>query len=246
MRLALLALLALKPVPVPAQEGDRFVWAQLRQGGSWDPYPGVHEEILRFVSSVTSVLAAPERKALALKDPELFSYPFLVLAGRSEPPALDEEEVGRLRNYLTSGGFLWIEDSSGQRSSSFDRWVRGTLKRVFPDSDMAPLGPEHVVHKTFFLLRGAGGRVLVSGALEGIDWGGRTAVLYSRNDILGAWAKDALGKPLYECSPGGETQRMNARKAALNIILYSLTGSYKTDAVHQPFILEKMRLGLPP
>ena len=32
-----------------------------------------------------------------------------------------------------------------------------------------------------------------------------------------------------------------ARKLTLNIVMYALTGSYKADAVHQPFILQKMR-----
>ena len=228
------------------QESDRFVWAQLRYEGSWDPYPGVHGEVLRFLQQVTSVLAVPERRALTLHDPELFASPFLVLAGRTVPPSLEDSEIHRLRDYLTSGGFLWIEDVSGQKTSLFDRWVRQTLRLVFPDSDLTPLGPDHVLYKTFFLMRAVGGRTMVSGSLEGVDWGGRTAVVYSRNDLLGAWAKDALGKPLYECAPGGEAQRMNARKLTLNIVMYSLTGSYKADAVHQPFILEKMRSGVVP
>ena len=86
---------------------------------------------------------------------------------------------------------------------------------------------------------------MISGSVAGVDWAGKTVVLYSQNDLLGAWAKDPLGKYLYECVPGGEVQRMEARKLTLNIIMYSLTGSYKADAVHQPFILQKMRLGQP-
>ena len=228
------------------QEGDRFVWAQVRYDGAWDPYPGVHSEVLQFVNTVTSILTVPERRALSLKDPALFATPFLVLSGRETPPPLDEEELRRLRDYLVSGGFLWIEDASGQRSSAFDAWVRRTLRLIFPESDLTPVPAGHVLHRTFFLLRGVGGRLMVSGSVEGIDWGGRLAVVYSRNDVLGAWAKDALGKPLYECAPGGEAQRLAARKLTLNIIMYALTGSYKSDAVHQPFLLEKMRLGLPP
>jgi hypothetical protein len=69
--------------------------------------------------------------------------------------------------------------------------------------------------------------------------------VYTRNDVLGAWAKDPLGHYLYDCAPGGDAQRMAARKLALNIVIYALTGSYKADAVHQPFLLEKMRQGQP-
>lgn len=114
-----------------------------------------------------------------------------------------------------------------------------------PDSELKPLSPDHVVFRTFFLMRKPGGRVLVSGSVEGVDWGGKTVVVYTRNDLLGAWAKDPLGRELYECSPGGDAQRMQAKKMTLNIVLFALTGTYKTDAVHQPYILEKMRMGQP-
>ena len=54
-----------------------------------------------------------------------------------------------------------------------------------------------------------------------------------------------LGRPLLPCLPGGEPQRHNARKLTLDILMYSLTGSYKSDAVHQPYLLQKMRQGIP-
>lgn len=168
------------------------------------------------------------------------------MAGTQALDTLGDDELTRLRAYLTSGGFLWIEDVSGLKTGAFDRWVRRTLHLVFPDSDLRPLAAGHVVHKTFFLMRDLGGRVAVSKSLEGVDWGGRTVVLYSRNDVLGAWAKDALGKPLFDCVPGGEAQRADAKKLALNIVMYALTSNYKSDAVHQPFLLEKMRSGTAP
>ncbi len=231
--------------PSSAQVGDRFQFAQLRYTGAWNPYPTVHREILGFITNVTSVIVAPETRTLTLKNPELFSTPMLLLSGKQAPPEFDEEEIALLRDYLTSGGFLWIEDASGSSASEFDPWVRATLARVLPDSDLKPLPQRHVLFRTFFLLRRIGGRVLVSGSVEGVDWAGKTVVVYSRNDLLGAWAKDPLGKYLYECVPGGEVQRMEARKLTLNIVMYALTGSYKADAVHQPFILQKMRLGQP-
>jgi len=227
------------------QDGDKFAWSQVRYTGAWDPYPGVYKDVLDFVTSVTSVLVLPERRDVALSDPRLFSVPFLVLGGKQAPPDLSEVELGRLRDYLSSGGFLWIDDASGTASSPFDKWVRRTLALALPDSDLKPLPPDHVVFKTFFLMRKPGGRVLVSGAVEGIDWGGKTVVVYTRNDLLGAWAKDPLGRDLYDCLPGGEAQRMQARKMTLNIVMFALTGTYKADAVHQPYILEKMRMGQP-
>ena len=243
---AALLLLAFCSAPSRAQEGDKFAWTQWKYDGDWDPYPSAHAEVLSSLVKATSVLVARDRRSIRLDDPALFSSPFLMITGRQAPPNLSDQELRRLRDYLVSGGFLWIEDASGLRSSSFDAWTRRTLKSVFPDSDLVPLSSDHVIYKTFFLLRGVGGRTMVENSLEGVDWSGRTAVLYSRNDILGALVKDPLGRPLYECTPGGEAQRVRAQKLALNIVMYALTGNYKADAVHQPFLLQKMRLGLPP
>ena len=223
-----------------AQTGDLFVWSQLRHEGAWDPYPGVHGEVQRWVAEVTSVLSAPQRREISLSDPELFSSPFLVLAGKGAPPAFDDASVGRLRDYLTSGGFLWIDDSSGLPAGGFDRRVRETLSRALPDAELKSLPAEHVLFKTFFLIRRVGGRVKVASSVEGVEWGGRLAVVYTRNDMLGAWARDPLGNWLQACVPGGEAQRMDARKLTLNIVMYALTGNYKADQVHVPAILERL------
>lgn len=239
------ALLLALALPAAGQEGDKFVWTQLKYEGAWDPNPNAHVEALQFLGTVTSVLSVPERQVITLASPELFTSPFLLLAGKQAPPPLSDSEVRRLRDYLTAGGFLWIEDASGQRTSPFDAWVRKTLRHVFPDVELGPLPPDHVVHKTFFLLRSVNGRTNASSALEGLAWGGRTVVVYSRNDALGALAKDALGNFLYPCTPGGESQRLNARKLVLNLVMYALTGNYKSDAVHQPYLLQKMRSGMP-
>lgn len=241
---ALLLVVALG-APARAQQGDRLVWTQLKLGEGSDPYPTAHAEALNQLATVTSVLTFADKRLIAPKDPQLFYSPFVVLAGRVAPPELDDEDARRLRSYLTAGGVLWIEDASGSAESAFDRWVRRTLPRILPESELAPLPADHVIYRTFYLLRGPAGRAMVRGSLEGVAWAGRTAVIYSRNDLLGTWPRDALGKPLYPCVPGGEPQRYNAQKLTLNLLMYALTGSYKADAVHQPYLLQKMRSGVP-
>ncbi|MHB2025778.1 MAG: DUF4159 domain-containing protein [Elusimicrobiota bacterium] len=231
--------------PSAAQQGDRFTWTQLKLGQTWDPYPGIEGPVLDYVARLTSILVFPKRRILTLDDPKLFSSPMVILAGRVAPPHLSAEQSSRLRDYLSSGGFLWIEDVSGSSVSSFDQWVHRMIPEVLNGTRLENLKPDHVIYKTFFLLRGPSGRVMVEPTLEGARWDGRTAVIYSRNDILGAWALDPLGRPLYPCAPGGEAQRIQAQKLALNIILFSLTGTYKDDAVHQPYLLMKMRSGIP-
>jgi len=40
--------------------------------------------------------------------------------------------------------------------------------------------------------------------------------------------------------PGGEQQREMARRFGVNLVMYALTGNYKSDQVHVPFILERL------
>ncbi|MBI4051489.1 MAG: DUF4159 domain-containing protein [Elusimicrobia bacterium] len=229
----------LSPLSAEETEASRITWTELRIGEIQPP--AIYPEIFPFLRQTTSLHLDPQPRVLTLRDDRLFSAPFLVLRTDSALPELEDGDIYRLRAYLISGGFLWIEDTSGQKISSFDRWVKKTLGKVFPDTDLQTIPSQHVLFKTFYLIRSLGGRVMVQPSLQGILWGRRLAVLYSRNDILGAWRKDHLGHFLFPCVPRGEAQRWDAQKLTVNILFYALTGSYKEDAVHQPFLLEKLR-----
>lgn len=227
---------------VALAQGSRFVWTQLQLAGA-DPYPAAWAEIAAYLAGTTSIPLEAKRRLVTPADPLLFASPFLVLAAKDAPPELSEAAAAALRRYLGAGGFLWIEDASGLKASPFDRWVRRELAKVLPESPLEVLSSTHAVFRSFYLLRAIGGRVLVQPALEGVALQGRTAVIYSRNDLAGSWLKDSLGNFLFPCVPGGEPQRHEARKLTVNVILYALTGTYKLDAVHQPFILQKLRGG---
>ena len=60
------------------------------------------------------------------------------------------------------------------------------------------------------------------------------------NDWAGAWAVDDQGRPAFPCVPGGEPQREMAMRFGVNLVMYVLTGNYKTDQVHVPAILERL------
>jgi hypothetical protein len=196
---------------------------------------------LRRLTEVTSVRADPERRAISLDDPALFSSPFLYLAGGAAPPDLTDAQLRRLRQYLAGGGFLWIEDTTGGPRAAFDRWARRTIALVLPGAELQDLPDGHVIDRTFFLLRRPQGCARVAEPLEGASSGERVAVLYSRDNALAAWADDALGRPLAEC--GTPRQRELAERLTLNVLMYAMTGSYKADAVHQAMILQKLGEG---
>jgi hypothetical protein len=240
---ALWTVLAAEALHSEREPGNRFILAQLKTGpdsSRWDPYPLAAKDILSFLQQTTSVKTVPERRILSLRDPALFESPFLLYSGAGTC-SFSKEEREILKRYLAGGGFLFAEDRAGEKGGSFDHSFRKELKQIFQDENLGIIPREHAVYRSFYLLRTVAGRKLTNHYLEGVEIDGRMAVVYSQNDIFGAWAKDLFGNFLYPCDPGGEAQRWESQKLMMNVILYSLTGSYKTDQIHLPFIEQKLR-----
>ena len=229
-------------LPDAGIDDDRFVFAQLRtRGGEWDPNPLAHRALVNEVMARTSVEASRERKILTPGSREIFSHPFLYLAGTDAFEPFTEPERDNLRLFLEGGGVIFAEDSTGHIGADFDEAFRKEMKRIFPKREMRRLPSDHTVYRSFYLVRQIGGRRIVHPYLEGIRIGDVTPVLYCQNDLGGAWEKDPAGNWVNDCEPGGEAQRRDAFKLGVNIVLYALTANYKQDKIHLPFI--KRRVG---
>ena len=51
---------------------------------------------------------------------------------------------------------------------------------------------------------------------------------------------DDSGRAMFPVVPGGERQREMAYRFGVNVVMYVLTGNYKSDQVHVPAILERL------
>lgn len=219
----------------------RFAFAQLRYpGGDWDPHPAAPAQFIREIERMTSVEVEPERREVAIADSQLFSHPFLYVTGDREFTPFSELEVERLRTWIESGGTLVADDAAGTPGYGFDASFRRELARVEPAVRLERLSAEHTVFKSFFLVRTVAGARVVSPFLEGLTIQGRTAVIYSPNDLLGAFARDPLGRWVDPCAPGGERQRRLAFHLGVNIVMYALCGDYKQDRIHMPFLRQRI------
>ncbi len=223
-----------------APAGD-FALAELDLGRDCGLPEGGWKEALSFIRYNTSVEPDGEVPRVRPGDPLLPYRPFLVLSCSKAPPALSYGEIAALRLYIAGGGTLLLNNSSGARRGSFEAWAGRLAGLLIPGSSLEPLGPGHPLFKSFFMARGRGGRFDVQAAPEAAFYADRAAIIYSANDLAGIWPVYSSGIPVYPCLPGGEAQRTEGRRLFLNVVMYALTGSYKEDAVHQPFLIEKMR-----
>ena len=66
-------------------------------------------------------------------------------------------------------------------------------------------------------------------------------IVITSNDLAAAWAvRRRSGRPLYPLIPGGPRQRELALRGGVNLVMYTLTGSYKADQVHAKDLLERL------
>ncbi len=235
--------LCFRPDTLLASSFPHFFFSQVKyRGGDWDPNPQYIEPIIEELELRTSIEAMKERRITSLSDPNLFFYPFLYMAGKYEFDPFTPKERDVLRRFLSFGGFLFVEDTMGAKGFGFDRAFREEMKQVFPKQEMKRLPVDHSIYQSFYLNGTVAGRQKINPYLEGITIDNWTPVIYSQNDLSGAWARDKLGKWVNECVPGGEAQRVAAFKLGINIIVYSLTSDYKKDLVHHPFIKKRQNL----
>ncbi len=232
-----IALLPRRAVALP--ETSKLVIGQLEHGGRWNPRPSALRRLQWELAQRTSIETGPDAVPVRAGRPGLHRYPFLYLAGDGPLPPFPEPDVAALRRHLQYGGFMLVDAADGSDGSGFDASVRRELARILPASPLLRIGRDHVLYKSFYLLDHQGGRIASKPWLEAQVVDGRLAVVYSQNDLGGAWARGQLGDWEYACTPGGEAQRETAFRLGVNIAMYALCTDYKDDAVHLPFILRR-------
>lgn len=207
-------------------------------GGNPRPRETAPRRLAWEVRKRTSVDTRLEPSRARLDDPRIFDTPFLYWAGDAAFPPLSDAEITGLRRFLGFGGFVLVDDAAPE-TAGFDGSIRRELARAMPDRPLAPLTRDHTIFRSFYLLERPEGRVAGPDRFEGISIGDRVALVYSRHDLGGAWARDNLGSWEHPVVPGGDAQRERAIRLGVNLVLYALCLDYKDDQVHAPFIMRR-------
>ncbi|WP_119459188.1 DUF4159 domain-containing protein [Rhodospirillaceae bacterium SYSU D60014] len=180
---------------------------------------------------------------------ELAFFPLLYWPIAPEQAMLSDTAMHRLNSYLKNGGIILFDTRDQNAGGSLGVVGAGTaqLRDLVQGLDIPPLIPvptEHVLTKAFYLMqefpgRWAGGGLWVEDGDDSVN-DGVSSVIIGGNDWAGAWAVDDTGRPMFPVVPGGERQREMAYRFGVNLVMYALTGNYKSDQVHVPAILERL------
>ena len=190
---------------------------------------------------------------------EVAFFPILYWPVLATARPLPESALTKIDAYMKQGGMIIFDTKDYGQGLPTGMSLRGEgtpLQRLLGNLDIPRLEPvpeQHVLTKSFYLLRSFpgrwdGGQLWVQAEAPSDSEQGRQArrvdgvssILITSNDFASAWALDDRNQPLYPVVPGGERQREMAFRTGVNIVMYALTGNYKTDQVHVPAILERL------
>ncbi|MGI9452578.1 MAG: DUF4159 domain-containing protein, partial [Geminicoccaceae bacterium] len=181
---------------------------------------------------------------------ELDLYPLLYWPIPQNHPDISADERKRVDTYLRQGGMILFDTSDagsmipGQRSpGAGERRLRDLLNGVnLPPLEQVP--EDHTLTRSFYLLQDFPGRwtgrpVWVDRPEASVN-DGVSSVIIGSHGWAQAWAIDNFTMPMFPVIPGGERQRELANRFGVNLVMYALTGNYKTDQVHIPALLERL------
>lgn len=191
-----------------------------------------------------------EPAAPASVDPEtddLTVYQFLYwpIAAGAETPS--EAAAANIEAYMRFGGLLVFDTRDDERAvGGAQTPERAALQAILRRLDLpalAPVPPDHVLTRSFYLLPDLPGRMIAGPVWVQARDGPNdsvTPIIIGGRDWAGAWASDGAARPLYPMAAGGERAREIAYRAGINMVMVALTGNYKSDQVHTPILLERL------
>jgi hypothetical protein len=268
----ILSALMAAPQPSRAENSDDFAiqaTLQTRLAYVVTGNADVDSIVKAGMAGLTLFLA--QRTALEAGDPvgvdpahdELAFFPLIywpVMPGAAKPP---QDAINRIDAYMKQGGTVLFDTRDAIEAPPGDGGASQTpgmlaLRDLLSSLDVPELEPvprEHVLTKTFYLLRDFPGRfnngqTWVETLPRGDDdedasrpargGDGVSPIIITSNDLAGAWAIRPDGQPMLPLTPGEPRQREFAFRAGVNIVMYALTGNYKADLVHAPALIERL------
>lgn len=108
-------------------------------GGDWYANPTSLPNLIAYCNSHIDTKIIPKPAVVSPNSPDLFSFPFVHATGHGNV-VFSPDEVENLKKYLTSGGFLHIDDNYGM-----DQYIRKEIKKIFPNTNLVEIPSSHLI-----------------------------------------------------------------------------------------------------
>lgn len=197
---------------------------------------------------------------IKLDQDDLSLLTFLYWPVTADQPSPSPQAYVRLNHFLRSGGMILFDTRDGDIAGLGGPDGSAVLQALAAPLDIPPLAPipaDHVLTRSFYLLEDLPGRYkgnpvwaeappMDAEAIEGVPFrnlnDGVSPVIIGPNAWAEAWAVDQRGMPMFSMGAAFEArqEREMAIRFGVNLIIYVLTGNYKSDQVHVGALLERL------
>lgn len=186
-------------------------------GGDWYANKTALPNLIEFCNDQINTNLALSEDVVEVGSPDLFLYPYVYMTGHGNV-VFNDAQVENLRSYLTSGGFLHIDDNYG-----LDQFVQIEMQKVFPELEFIEIPFEHpIYHQKFDFDNGLPKIHQHDGEPPkgyGLIYEGRLVCFYSYESDLGnGWEDQSVYNDPQEV-------RLEALKMGANIISYAFTSA---------------------
>lgn len=200
-------------------QAQRLKIAKLKYdgGGDWYSNKTALPNLIDFCNKEINTNLAISEDVVDVESPDLFLYPYVYMTGHGNV-VFNSLQVENLRNYLTSGGFLHIDDNYG-----LDQFIRIEMEKVFPELEFVEIPFDHpIYHQKFDFDNGLPKIHQHDGNPPkgfGLIYEERLVCFYSYESDLGnGWEDQSVYNDPQEI-------RIQALKMGANIISYAFTSA---------------------
>ena len=108
-------------------------------GGDWYANPTSLPNLIKYCNQTINTKIKPKNAIVTPSSSDIFSYPYVHVTGHGNV-VFSPSDVENLRNYMTSGGFLHIDDNYGM-----NEYIRNEITKLFPNNPLVEIPANHPI-----------------------------------------------------------------------------------------------------
>ena len=215
-RSILLILLTFTIVLIAADDISQISVVRIKYsgGGDWYGNKTTFINLFKRLNSEHQIAVPVKENHSEIMDENFFNHPIAYISGHGNI-RFSDQEVSRLRSYLTSGGFLFADDDFGMDVS-----FRREMKKVFPELKFVELPFNHPIYHIYYKFPNGLPKIHehAGGPPQGLGliYENKLVVFYSFNTDI----SDGCEDPEIHSDP--PEKREAALRMGMNILIYAL------------------------